>query len=210
MSAFDLLADEPRWVAWRNEKRRGKLTKVPYGANGKPAKANDPATWVIRADATALAKRIANGRGGGIGLELGDLGGDLYIVGFDLDSCIDENRCLTLWAENILTELDTYAETSPSGTGVKAFFYIPAEHVRPFLELIGVNTDQWGTRRSVGEDDRDHGPAVELYCALRYFAVTDQPLPGKPARIATLDWDQLKRLAALIPNPAKPEPNRVR
>jgi len=207
MSAFDLFANEPRCIAWRNEKRRGKLTKVPYGANGKPAKANDPATWVIRADATALAKRIANGRGGGIGLELGDLGGDLYIVGFDLDSCIDENRCLTLWAENILTELNTYAETSPSGTGVKAFFYIPAEHVRPFLELIGVNTDQWGTRRSVGEDDRDHGPAVELYCALRYFAVTDQPLPGKPARIATLDWDQLKRLAALIPNNDKGRDN---
>jgi len=205
MSAFDLFANEPRCIAWRNEKRRGKLTKVPYGANGKPAKANDPATWLTRGQALALAERIANGLGGGIGLELGNLGGDLYIVGFDLDSCIDENRCLTLWAKKILTELDTYAETSPSGTGVKAFFYIPAEHVRPFLELIGVNPDQWGTRRSVGEDNRDHGPAVELYCALRYFAVTDQLWPGKPARIATLDWEQLQRLAAVIP---KPQSNR--
>src|SRR6516162_11447713 len=126
MSVFDLFENEQRWIAWRNEKRGGKLTKVPYGAGGNPAKANDPATWLTRGEAVALAKRIANGLGGGIGLELGDLGADLYIVGFDLDSCIDKNRSLTLWAKEILSELDTYAEASPSGTGVKAFFYIPA------------------------------------------------------------------------------------
>jgi hypothetical protein len=205
MSVFDLFENEQRWIAWRNEKRGGKLTKVPYGAGGKPAKANDPATWLTRAEAIALAKHIANGLGGGIGLELGDLGGDRFIVGFDLDSCIDENGCLAPWAEKILVELDTYAETSPSGTGVKAFFYLSAEHVRPFLELIGVTEpDKWGIKRSVGEDGRDHGPGVEIYCARRYFAVTDKLWPGKPDDIRLLDWPQLQRVARLVPSAHPP------
>ena len=210
MSAFASFADERRWIAWRNEKRGDKLTKVPYGANSKRAKANDPATWLTRAEATALAKRIANGFGGGIGFQLGDLGGGLFIVGFDLDSCIDENRCLALWAEQILSQLDTYAEISPSGTGVKAFFYLSAKHVRPLLDLIGVaEPDKWGIKRSVGEDGRDHGPGVEIYCARRYFAVTDNLWPGKPDDIELLDWPRLEHVARLVP-PAHPPNGRSR
>jgi hypothetical protein len=200
MSAFDKLADEPRWVSWRNEPRGNKLAKVPYGTGGRRAKADDPATWITRAEATDLARRIVNGLGGGVGLVFGDHGGNLYLSGGDIDSCIDEKGFLALWAEKILSELDTYAERSPSGTGIKSFFYISAEHVRPFLELIGVNDPaKWGTRRSVGEDDRNHGPAVEIYCARRYFAVTDNLWPGKPDAIALLDWPQLERLAQLVP-----------
>jgi len=138
VSAFDALADELRWVAWRLEPRGDKLTKVPYGTGGRRAKADDPATWVVRSEATALAARIANGHGGGIGYELGDLGNDLYLAGVDVDSCIDEKGCLALWAERILAELPTYAETSPSGSGVKSFFYCASEDVRPFLEAIGI------------------------------------------------------------------------
>jgi primase-polymerase (primpol)-like protein len=41
---LDALAHEARWVAWRNELRGGKPTKVPYAPNGKMAKADDPAT----------------------------------------------------------------------------------------------------------------------------------------------------------------------
>jgi Family of unknown function (DUF5906) len=201
VSAFEALADEPRWVAWRLEPRGNKLTKVPYGTGGRRAKADDPATWVVRSEATALAARIANGHGGGIGYELGDLGNDLYLAGVDVDSCIDEKGCLALWAERILAELPTYAETSPSGSGVKSFFYCASEDVRPFLEAIGiVDPRQWGTRRSIGEDGRDHGPAVEIYFARRFFAVTEQPFPGKPDRIALLDWPQLERLARPVPN----------
>jgi hypothetical protein len=52
--------------------------------------------------------------------------------------------------ERILVELPTYAETSPSGTGIKAFFYVASEYVRPFLELIGVtDPTKWGGKRSV-------------------------------------------------------------
>ena len=199
MTAFEPLVDEPRWVAWRNEVRRNKPTKVPHSPHGGLAKADDPATWGTRAQAEALAAAIVNGTGGGIGIELGDLGADTYLAGIDLDSCIAADGCLALWAEKILSVVDTYAERSPSGTGVKVFFYASGDDVVPFLELIGVEPGSWGVKRSIGANGRDHGPAVEIYVSHRYFAVTGDLWPGKPERIALLSWKQLEQLVKLIP-----------
>jgi hypothetical protein len=199
------LADLPRWVAWRNEERDGKPTKVPYGRNGRHAKADDPATWISRKEAEARVPNLINGAGGGgVGIQLGDLGGDQFLAGVDLDSCIGEDGCLALWAEKILTGLDTYAERSPSGKGVKALFYIASEDVRPFLGQLGVtDPEQWGVSRSIpGERPKaNHGPGVELYCARRYFAITDELWPGKPENIRLIESRDLERLAALIPIP---------
>jgi ribosomal protein L24E len=57
MTAFAALDDKPRYVAWRNEMRRAKATKVPYGRDGRHAKADDPATWVTRSEAEVIARR---------------------------------------------------------------------------------------------------------------------------------------------------------
>jgi hypothetical protein len=201
-TAFQCFVNDPRWVGWLNEERgpEGKLTKVPYGLGGKPAKADKPETWLTYEEATALYRRIVNGKGGGVGIELGDLGTDQYLVGVDLDSCIDESGCLALWADKILAELDSYAETSPSGKGVKAFFLCASEDIRPLLEALGVtDPNQAGIKRSVGGDGRDHGPGVELYTARRFFAVTGKLMPGKPDRINVIDWPQLERITRLIP-----------
>jgi putative DNA primase/helicase len=160
--AFDDLAEVPRWTAWRHELRGGKKTKIPYSPHGGLTKADDPSTWSCRAEAEATAKRIVDGLGGGIGIELGDLGADLYLGGFDLDSCVALDGAIAPWAETILSALPTYAERSPSGLGIKIFFYILASDVRAFLDLIEVQPGAWGCRRSVGDDGRDHGPAVEL------------------------------------------------
>ena len=198
------LDDLPRWVAWRNEERDGKPTKVPYGRNGRRAKADDPATWISRKEAEARGPNLTNGAGGGgVGIQLGDLGADQFLAGVDLDSCIGEDGCLALWAEKILSGLDTYAERSPSGKGVKALFYIASEDVRPFLGQLGAAPEQWGVSRSIpGERPKaNHGPGVELYCARRYFAVTDELWPGKPDNIRLIDNKGLERLAALIPKP---------
>jgi hypothetical protein len=176
------------------------LTKVPYGRGGRPAKADDPDTWLTYEKAIALHRCLPNGKGGGVGIELGDLGADQHLVGVDLDSCIDESGCLALWAEKILAELDSYAETSPSGKGVKAFFLCASEDIRPLLEALGVTEpNQDGVKRSVGSNGADHGPGVELYTARRYFAVTGKIVPGKPDRIHLLDWPQLERIVKLIP-----------
>jgi putative DNA primase/helicase len=145
VTAFDSLADLERWVAWRNEWRGNKLTKVPYSPATGKAKADDAQTWGTRRAAEAKAATITNGLGGGIGIELGDLAADEFLGGVDLDSCIDPQGCLSLWAEKILCELDTYAECSPSGTGIKAFFYCATADVRPFLGALGVtDPDKWG------------------------------------------------------------------
>ena len=183
--------------------RGGKLAKVPYAPTGRRAKADDPATWGTRAEAEATAKRIVNGQGGGIGFQLGDLGGDMHLGGFDLDSCLAEDGALAPWAAEILSAVPTYTERSPSGRGLKMFFYAASEDVRPFLDRIGVRPDAWGARRSVpGQDGRDHGPAIEVYLARRYFAVTEDVWPGTPETLATLDATALDRLSQLIP-PAK-------
>ncbi len=205
MRALDSLATEPRWVAWRNEPRGadGKNTKIPYNPRTrKQAKANDSETWGTRAEAEAAVPQLVNGIGGGIGIELGDLGADLHLAGLDLDSCLS-NGTVASWAKPILNLLDTYSEVSPSGCGLKAFFYVETVDVRPFLDRILVPANSWGCRRDVpGEDARDHGPAVECYLALRYFAVTDQQWEAAPNRLRLLDHDVLEHLAQLIP-PAK-------
>ncbi len=199
MTALDALAGERRWVAWRNELRGGKPTKMPYAPNGGKARA-DPATWGTRAEAEATAKRIVDGKGGGIGFQLGDLGVDLHLGGLDLDSCIADDGALAPWGADILSAVPTYTERSPSGRGLKMFFYIASEDVRPFLDRIGVRPDAWGARRSVpGQDGRDHGPAIEVYLAGRYFAVTEDVWPGTPETLSTLDATALDRLSRLIP-----------
>ena len=103
MTALDAFAGEPRWVAWRNELRGDKSTKVPYAPDGRRAKADDPATWGIRAAARTRAAKIVNGQGGGIGIQLGDLGADTHLCGIDLDSCIADDDALAPWAAEILS-----------------------------------------------------------------------------------------------------------
>jgi hypothetical protein len=92
VTALDALAGEPRWVAWRNELRGSKPTKVPYAPDGKKARAGDPSTWGTRKAAGARAAKIVNGQGGGIGIQLGDLGADTHLCGIDLDSAGDGPR----------------------------------------------------------------------------------------------------------------------
>jgi putative DNA primase/helicase len=200
VSALDAFADEPRWIAWRNETRNVKATKVPYAPQGGKAKADDPATWGIRVAAEARAAKIVNGTGGGIGIQLGDLDANKLLGGIDLDSCIVDDGTIAPWAAAILSAVPTYAEKSPSGRGIKLFFYIASEAARPFLDRLGVKPDSWGCRRAApGEDARNHGPAVQLYLARRYFAVTNNQWPGAPDKITGLDGAGLDRLAGVIP-----------
>jgi putative DNA primase/helicase len=206
MSALDRYADEVRWVTWRLEQRRGKPTKVPYVAyvHGEVgmAKADDPDTWATRAGAELTARTFLNGHAGGIGIVLGDLGWDTFLCGSDLDSCLDDAGILAGWAEPLLAAMPTYCEVSPSRRGLKTYFLVAAEHVRPFLELAGIgDPDQWGLSRSIpGERPKtDHGPGIEVYCSGRYFCVTGNRWPDHPDKIEMLDWPALERLAKLVP-----------
>src|SRR5262245_61577264 len=92
------LADLPRWVAWRTEERRKKdgsvyKTKIPRDPHtGREARIpTDPATWGTRAQAERRWSRLNDGRPGGIGFVLGDLGNGFHLMGIDLDQCITKH-----------------------------------------------------------------------------------------------------------------------
>jgi hypothetical protein len=215
--AFVPFIDTPIWLAWALETRvRGALpTKVPYAATGSgPGRrdfgsSTDPKTWGIRMQAEARAKQLVDGEISiaGIGVVLGDLGDGTALVGVDLDSSIDENGCLARWGSAILAVLQTYSEVSPSGSGIKAFCRMHAEHVRPFFDSIGVPADQWGIKRGIpGFDSGNHGPAIEIYCGGRYFTVTERLWSVDHQQIALLGWPQLEALAALVPAGAVSSP----
>jgi hypothetical protein len=200
-AAFIELADLSRWLCWREEQRGGKPNKVPYSAKtGERASPVDPKDWTTRWVADNFSREFLDGQAGGLGITLGAIGDGIFLGGIDLDSALDEHRVLAPWAARILDAIGTYAEVSPSGRGLKAFFWVAAADVRPFLDRIGLDPQVWGCRRSVpGLDGSNHGPAVEVYLSHRYFAVTERTWSTQQQRIEQLDRSRLETLAALIP-----------
>ena len=179
-----------RWVAWQTEDRKGKPTKVPYAPmGGGRAKADDPRTWGDRAQAERRATALPKPYGlGGVGLELGDLGDGRILAGVDLDTCRNEAGVVALWALEVMERFGTYAEVSPSGTGLKLFFLMnPAG----LPELQALLTPAGG--KVFKQPGNDHPPAMEVYLGGRYFAVTGQHFEATPADLqpvpqATLLW----------------------
>jgi putative DNA primase/helicase len=95
----------------------------------------------------------------GVGKVLHD---DNDLIGIDLDNCRDkESGEIAGWALNVVERFETYAEISPSGTGVK-------------LWIFGTLP---GTRH------RDDSKGVEVYNTLRFFTVTGEKLPKAPKRV---------------------------
>jgi putative DNA primase/helicase len=84
--------------------------------------------------------------------------------GVDLDNCIDaENGKLKSWAAGLLSQLDSYAETSPSGTGVKVF----------------IKANKPGRRCRKAYQDGE----IEIYDRNRFFTVTGDRLQEYPSDI---------------------------
>lgn len=210
IEAFAALETLPRWMAYLMEARgTGKPTKVPYAATrrGGPRQgfgsSTTPDTWGTRREAETRAVDLAHGSSAamtGVGVALGTLDEDQTLAGIDLDSCIDDNGELAPWAGAILEAVPSYAERSPSGQGIKIFFWVPTSSVRPFLDAIGVERDAWGTKRSIaGLNGANHGPGIEVYAGARFFTVTEQLWDSRRQEIRRLDQEALERLANLIP-----------
>jgi putative DNA primase/helicase len=137
-----------QWVCWRYEERKGKITKVPVNPEtGGNAASDNPDTWAPLERAWQRAKGSLGTRGIGFMLSGG-------YVGLDLDHVVmDAKRC-TPRTQALLSQWRcTYAEYSPSGTGVHVFFRgeLPLGwHKYPF----------------------DLGTTAELYSERRFFTVT--------------------------------------
>ena len=164
------------------------MTKVPYAAVGRMAKANDASTWVTREQAEAVAAQIVGPLGGGVGLQLGEHDG-CSIGGIDLDTCRDEEGVIAEWAQAIIDGFASYTEVSPSGTGAKVFFTYRAEDL-PHLQRVMGSASGKAWKRAGGE----HPPAIELHLCTRYFAVTGEKLPGSPDELVQIDRQAIEDL----------------
>ena len=109
-----------QWVRWRLEDRKGKPTKVPLNPRtGQMASSTDPSTWGTYEE--AIESRFGNG----IGFVFTEASG---IVGIDLDHVIHDGE-LEPWAQEIIIEINSYTELSPSGEGLHTYFFasLPAK-----------------------------------------------------------------------------------
>ncbi|RCW88577.1 hypothetical protein DFP89_1019 [Paracoccus lutimaris] len=149
------------------------------------ARANDPATWLARTRADAVAADLPAERLKGVGLFLGGAG-DLRFGGIDLDSCLGLLGDLEPWAAEVLARFPSYAEVSPSGTGAKVFFAYRAADLEPLRAIMGT---KWGKSFSRGSHHE-----IALHLGNRYFTVTGQRLDSAPATIETVDRAALEWL----------------
>ncbi len=138
----------PQWVCWRREQRAGKQTKVPVDArSGALASSTDPSTWSRFDDAVNAVERH---RCNGIGFVFSET--DPY-AGIDIDDCINQDNELGQVAQQIVEELDTYSEISPSGEG---------------LHCILRGAVPSGARKQAVLD----GQKVEVYSQGRFFCMS--------------------------------------
>ncbi len=197
------LASDPRWVAWRPEPQRGtgRITKVPKDPHTlRDAASTRPETWGTRPMAEAADQRLpASPHGpGGVGLILGEWPAGYAIGGVDLDSCRHpETGEVEPWAGDVLTLLNTYAEVSPSGTGVKAFFLMAPGAVPTLREARSLERDGFGRsfKRGTGGD---HPPAIEVHLGGRYYAVTGGRLPDAPAELRHVPTETIRELLGKV------------
>jgi hypothetical protein len=154
------LRDLAQWVVWRYEDRDGKRTKVPYQAAAPTARASstDPSTWSTHEDALRAA-----GTDGMDGIGFVFTESDPY-AGVDFDHCVD-GEDVNPHVGALLRELDSYAEFSPSGTGL---------HV---IVRATVN----GGRNRTGKTP--WGAEFENYDRGRFFCMTGCHVPDTPRTV---------------------------
>lgn len=169
---YSLLPEElkalPQWLLWRVETRENgkgeqKPTKVPFDAKThKHGKATDPATWCDYATALRGEEGYS-----GLGFALAPP----YAV-VDLDKVYNpQTGQLEPWAKKIVSELNSYTERSPSGTG----FHIWVKGAIPT-----------GTGNRRGK--------IEIYSEKRYMTVTGDHVPGTPLTIEERDLSGVQAL----------------
>jgi len=153
----DGLRRRSQWVGYRLEQRGDppKPTKVPVNpSNDRNAKVDDPTTWATFKKALEAVERY---KLNGVGFVF--TGGDAF-CGIDLDKCRDlQTREVQPWAAEIIQQLDSYTEVSPSGTGV---------HI-----IIHAELHEGKGRKFEQLDER-----VELYDRGRFFCTTGAPVEG--------------------------------
>ncbi len=177
------LAERPQWVCWKTIIKKGKPAKVPFQPDGREAKSNDPATWTTLTTALAASPSFE-----GIGYVFD--AADPY-VGIDLDGCRDpETGSIAEWASPIIADFPTYAEVSPSGSGIKLF--CRGKLPEGYRHRWKVEAPAIGGKTA----------GVEAYERLRYFTFTGRRLNGCNAELQ----DCQAAIDRLLAGHKKPQP----
>ena len=174
----EALRTAPRWGLFVGVPQPdGKVAKVPKQA-AKPtlgASINAPSHWSTFETAAAAYRRNA-GAFSGVGFVLTRADGfpASDIIAVDLDHCVDALGTISDMAQAIVHTFDTYAELSPSGTGLRMFLH--------------------GTLPGPSINNKREG--VELYDGVepRYVTVTGYMLDSSPQHIATPTPDVLAEI----------------
>lgn len=160
------LKTQRRWVCYD-------ASKAPIDARtGRHASVSEPATWATYAEATAAVKRH---RCLGVGVVFT---GDDGVVGIDLDDCLedvvdDDGVVQTVrdpYARHLMELAPTYAEISPSGTGI---------------HIIGTGALDKSYKQ------KQNGIGVEMYDRGRYFTFTEDA-------VIENDTGELRNVQAII------------
>lgn len=157
-----------QWIVWRLEDQGGpKPTKVPYSPNivGVKAAVDNPSTWGSFEDALR-AYHSSNGALSGIGFVLTEADPYAFI---DLDDTKGDQEAFAR-QQRIFSEFQSYAERSPSGTG---------------LHIICKGKVDRGRKRA----------SIEVYSSLRYMTMTGDVYRDAPIvdcqETLTLLWHQM-------------------
>ena len=144
------------WVMWRWYLKGGKWTKPPLNIEGVNIDITNPDNW---SDFTTALQAYQRGQFDGIGFSLGAMDS---LGGVDLDHCIQGGK-IEPWALEIIEELGSYAEISPSGSGVRVFGLTP---------------------RVVEGRKKDN---IEMYVDGRYLTVTGHKLDNSASDLVDFD-----------------------
>jgi len=145
----------PQWVCWKAKPNGERIEKIPVCAStGSLASSTDPETWTTYEH----AKQVAETQDGlGLGFVFQH---DAGIVGIDLDKCRDASTgMMEPGAKDIIRDLHSYTEVSPSGKGVHIY-------------VCGALPPG---RRKKGR--------VEVYESGRFFTVTGQHVGDTPVTV---------------------------
>lgn len=148
----DDMKREARWLVYRMEPGvEGRKNKIPYDPK-TGRKANDPKLGVSFEAAKSAA---ADYSGLGFYVE------SPYLV-VDIDNCVSRDGLVADYAAEIIREMNTFSELSPSGTGI----HVWAKGVKP------------------GDACRR---GIEIYSTKRFLTVTGVHVPGTPAQVREVE-----------------------
>ena len=153
------LRENGRFVLWVYRYKDGRKTKVPLNRYGRQTDPTDVRNGITAAEALAAWEKAPD-RYDGIGVMIIP-----PLVGIDLDHVISGDGEMAPVAEEILGMADTYAEISPSGTG---------------LHLLGLAPDMAANPAKYLQKNSDAG--VEVYFSKRYLTFTGDSLADGEVR----------------------------